>query len=75
MSLMRYQVDLAIPQAVYDAIPSSDKKVFSGAVRRMKALAVKINEGAANEEDTTRAVKHICHHDTGDQLCEPETAI
>lgn len=75
MSLIRFSLDLAIPEAVYNAIPVAKKTAFRDVIRAMKALAVKINEGATNEEMTITAKMHRCHHDTGDQLCEPEIEI
>ena len=74
MALIRFQLDLAIPEAVYDAIPTAKKLVIRDAIRGLKALAVKINEGQPNEEMTVRAVWHRCHHDTG-EACEPEQEI
>ena len=75
MALRRYDIQLAIPEKVYDAIPAAKKQAFKDAVLAMKALAVKINEGLPNEEATVRAVFHRCHHDTGDRPCEPENEI
>ena len=71
MSLIRFQLDLAIPEKVYDAIPAAKKTAFKDAVLAMKALAVKINEGKDNEEMTVRATWHRCKHDEG-LPCEPE---
>lgn len=70
MSLIRFQLDLAIPKPVYDAIPAAKKTAFRDTIRAMKALAVKVNAGKPNEEMTVTAVYHICHHDTGEP-CEP----
>ena len=72
--LYRFQLDLAIPSAAYDAIPTATKTAFRDRIRQLKALAVKINEGSANKEMTVRATWHKCHHDTG-ELCEPEQDI
>ena len=74
MALIRFSLDLAIPEAVYNAIPTATKTAFRDGVRALKALAVKINEGQPNEEMTIRAVWHRCHHDTGES-CEPEQEI
>ena len=74
MALIRFNLDLAIPEDVYNAIPAATKTVFRDRVRTLKALAVKINEGQSNEEMTIRAVWHRCHHDTG-EACEPEKEI
>jgi len=73
--LYRFNLDLAIPSGVYDAISVTKKAAFRDTVRAMKALAVKINEGLPNEEMTVMARYHICHHDSGDQPCEPEQEI
>lgn len=75
MALIRFNLDLAIPELVYNALPDAKKQAFKDVVKAMKALAVKINEGQPNKEMTVRAVWHRCHHDTGDQLCEPEVEI
>ena len=74
LALIRFTLDLAIPEAVYNAIPSAKKIAIRDRIRELKALAVKINEGQPNEEMTTRTVYHICHHDTGEP-CEPEIDI
>jgi len=68
MSYWRGQLDLAIPEAVWNKIPLARKIAFRDAVRAMKALSVKINEGLPNEEMTVKASWHICNHDT-----EPHT--
>ena len=73
--LYRFNLDLAIPEAVFDKISQAKKQTFVKIVREMKALAVKINEGLPNEEITVRAVWHRCHHDTGDRPCETEEEI
>ena len=61
--LYRFNLDLAIPSEVYDAIPTAKKTAFRDAVRAMKALAVKINEGADNEGMTVTAKWHRCRHE------------
>ena len=63
MALIRFTLDLAIPEAVYQVIPSATKIEFRDRVRAMKALAVKINEGSPNEEMTVKATWHRCTHD------------
>lgn len=72
--LYRFQLDLAIPESVYNAIPTATKTAIRDRIWQLKALAVKINEGQENEEMTVKATFHKCHHDTG-QLCEPEQEI
>jgi hypothetical protein len=63
MMLKRIRIDIAIPEAVYAAIPAATKLAFRDQVRAMKAKAVRINEGAANEEVTIKATIHDCYHD------------
>lgn len=74
MTLIRFSLDLAIPEATYNAIPPATKTAFRDRVRALKALAVKINAGLPNEEMTVRAVFHKCHHDTGG-TCGAENEI
>lgn len=68
--LWRGILDLAIPKAVYDAIPLARKIAFRDEVRALKALSVKINEGLDNEEMTVKASWHWCLHDEGGS-CPP----
>ena len=72
--LKRINIELAIPEKVFDKIPAERKQAFIREVRAMKNLAVKINEGKANEEMTVKAVWHRCGHDEG-KACEPEQEI
>ncbi len=72
--LYRFDIQLAIPETVYQAIPAAKKTATKDAIRGLKALAVRINEGKPNEEMTVRAVWHRCHHDTGES-CEPEQEV
>ncbi len=72
MAMWRCSIELAIPKAVYDALPAAKKQAAAGAIRDLKALAVRINEGQPNEEMTVRATYHICHHDDVNIPCEPE---
>ncbi|KKN30818.1 hypothetical protein LCGC14_0830260 [marine sediment metagenome] len=75
MSLLRIQIDLAIPQDVADK-PAVKTKLLEllSLLKLAKSYAVKINEGLANEEMTVKANYHICHHDTGG-ACDPEVEI
>uniref|UniRef100_A0A6M3IID2 Uncharacterized protein n=1 Tax=viral metagenome TaxID=1070528 RepID=A0A6M3IID2_9ZZZZ len=75
MALIRFRLDLAIPQNVFNNIPAARKLAFRDEVRALKALAVRINEGLPEEEMTVKAKYHVCHHDTGDQPCEEELEI
>lgn len=74
MALMRFDIQLAIPELVYNALPLAKKIAARDAIRGLKALAVKINEGKPNEEMTVRAKFHRCFHDEG-KPCEPEQDI
>lgn len=65
MALIRFVLDLAIPESVYNAIPAAKKTAIRDRIRELKALAVKINAGAANEEATVKATWHRCTHDEG----------
>ena len=76
MALERTRIELAISKDVYDAIPLSKKIAFRDMVRWLKARSVNINEGQPNQEITTVAVHHICHHDERFIVpCEPEQEI
>ena len=71
----RFILDLAVPEAVFNSIPAARKQALRDEIRALKGMAVNINAGKGNEENTTRAVWHKCHHDTGDQPCEAEQDI
>ena len=76
MALIRFQLDLAIPEAVYNAIPVAKKLAVRDTIRELKALAVKINAGKPNGEMTVRAVWHKCYHDeVPTKPCETEVEI
>lgn len=70
----RGQLDLAIPEAAWNAIPAAKKTAFRDAVLALKALAVRINEGQPNEELTVKASWHWCRHDEG-LPCDAERDI
>ena len=74
MTLWRGQLDLAIPKDVWDSIPNAKKVAFRDAVLAIKAYAVKINDGAGNEEMTVMASWHWCGHDEG-KVCSPQMEI
>lgn len=74
MALIRFNLDLAIPKNIYNAIPTTKKLALRNSIRELKALAVKINEGSIQEEMTIKANWHICYHDEG-KSCEPEQEI
>ena len=73
MALMRFYITGAIPLPL-----NSKEQIFIDDLRvrlqRLKSACVVIHPGANNEEDITRFVYHICHHDTGG-ACEPEQDI
>ena len=75
MAVQRITLDLAIPEGVYQSIPLAQKVAFRDAVRALKALAIRVNEGQKNEEMTVRATTHICHHDEVNVPCEPDKDI
>ena len=74
MSYKRYSVDLAFKEPIEPAL-NGLLTAMEATIRQAKPRASIINEGSLEEENTVRAVWHICHHDTGDQLCEPEQEI
>lgn len=62
MAYWRCDIQLAIPEAIYNALPSAKKIAARDAIRDLKALAVRINAGHPNEEMTVKATWHWCHH-------------
>ena len=66
--LVRFNIQAAIPEDVFNNIPLARKIAFREEVRALMKLAVKINEGLANEEMTVTANWHECRHDEG-QAC------
>ena len=58
-----------IPNALAVQIPTIRQQI-----RNLKSFAANINDGAANEEFTVRAVYHICRHDEN-KPCDPEVDI
>ncbi len=75
MAVIRFSLDLAIPETVYAAIPAAKKLTAQTVIRELKALAVKINAGKSNEEMTIKATMHRCHHDEVGIRCEAEQEI
>ena len=69
MALIRFILDLAIPEAVYNGISPAKRVAIRDMIRELRAYAVKINAGADNEEMTVNAKWHRCLHDTGGK-CE-----
>jgi hypothetical protein len=74
MAMIRFNLDLAIPQAVFNTIPNARKIAFRDEVRALKDFATKINAGQPNEEMSVKTSYHVCHHDEG-QPCESEVDI
>jgi len=64
MRYWRCFIQLAIPEDVYNALPSSKKIAARDAIRDLKALSRKINEGQPNEEMTVTATWHLCDHES-----------
>ena len=63
MALVRFTLDIAIPEPVYQAITPAKKAAFRDIIRELKALSVRINRGLPNEEMTALASWHLCYHD------------
>lgn len=65
MSYRRYDIQLAIPLTNGKVPKKLQGQIVAieEHIRVLKSFAVKINEGMANEEDTVKATRHICHHD------------
>jgi len=83
----RFQIDLAIPDPIPNALnekPTTAQltaiknmtwiQIIRTMVQRLKQVSEKINKGTDGEEDTVRAKKHICKHDIG-QSCDAEEEI
>jgi len=76
MAFLRIQVDLAIPADIAKKTAVKAKLLELYALLKLaKAYSIRINDGSANEEDTTRASYRICHHDENNVPCEPEVEI
>ncbi len=76
MAGIRFNLDLFITEAVYNAIPTATKIAIRDRIRELKAKAVKINAGLPNEEMTIKAVWHKCYHDEIPfKPCESEQEI
>ena len=72
MALLRFNLDLAIPEDPAGTLVAGVKinsllaqKIpdIRDAIRGLKSYATKINAGQLNEEITVKASWHICHHD------------
>ena len=63
------QIKGALPQELQNIIVDYYKKI-----QKWKSYAVKINEGAANEELSVTATYEICRHDVG-KACSPQKEI
>ena len=74
MSFIRFTLDLAVKEPLPQALKDRLSNIRS-AIRELKAYASRINEGAASEEMTVRAVYHRCHHDELSTPCEPEVEV
>ena len=77
MAIQRINIQLGIPENVYNAISVVKKLAFRDMIREWKVKAVKINEGQMNEEATVKATMHLCYHDQPElnKPCEPEVEI
>ena len=68
MSYIRITIDLAFKQPLPTAVKNKLDELKALIVQG-KAYAEKINAGSPNEENTVRAVWHICRHDEGNEPC------
>ena len=74
MSFIRFQIDGAVEQEAYKALPAATKTAIRDKFRQLKTFCAKINEGSDNEEDTVRFKWHVCNHDIGG-ICGEEQDI
>lgn len=75
MSFLRYRIDFAFKEPLKPQVINR-LNALEQELRMLKAESVIINEGEINEEQTTKAGKHICHHDSGNKIpCEEEQEI
>ena len=74
MAFVKFKLNLAIPERVFNAIPDERKKLIVDSIRFLKSKSVNINKGKPNEEMTTVAKWHRCLHDEG-KKCESEQEI
>lgn len=63
------QIKAALPLELRDEVVAYYQKI-----QKWKSYAVKINEGAANEELSVTATYEICRHDIN-QECSPQKEI
>ena len=71
MAGYRFNLDLFVPETVFNKIPLDRKQDFRDEVRALKALAVKVGD-----EMTVKATWHKCFHDEKPpRPCEPEQDI
>lgn len=76
MAYKRYMLDLAFKLPLAPPLQGT-LTAFEATIRNvLRNSAENINAGLPNEEDTTRAVWHVCNHDSGNTIpCEPEVEI
>uniref|UniRef100_A0A6M3IXB4 Uncharacterized protein n=1 Tax=viral metagenome TaxID=1070528 RepID=A0A6M3IXB4_9ZZZZ len=74
MSFIRFQIDGAVEQEAYKALPAATKTAIRDKFRQLKTFCAKINEGSDNEEDTVSFKWHTCRHDEG-LPCDEENDI
>ncbi len=63
MAVVKIEINLAIPEDVYNNLPESKLRAFRREVRDLKKLSVRVNAGLDNEEMTVTATRHVCYHD------------
>ena len=69
--------DNATPAQIKAALPLELQSIIADyyqKIQKWKSYAVKINEGAANEEVSVTATYEICRHDVG-KACSPQQEI
>uniref|UniRef100_A0A6M3KLH6 Uncharacterized protein n=1 Tax=viral metagenome TaxID=1070528 RepID=A0A6M3KLH6_9ZZZZ len=74
MPYIRFQIDGAVEQSAYNALPAATKQAIRDKFLQLKTFCAKVNEGSDNEEDTVHFKWHLCYHDIGGP-CEPEQDI
>ena len=88
MPYLRIRQDIAIPLAsdlpddatpaqIRDALPLELQSIivdYYQKIKRWKSYAVKINDGAVNEEPSITATYEVCRHDIN-QSCSKQTEI
>ena len=72
MAYRRYMIDLAFKLPLTPRL-GIELNALEDAIRNINSVE-NINAGLDNEENTSKATWHICHHDEG-KPCEAEQGI